>query len=95
MADALSDKDARELLTSVPGWDITDGKLFRELKFADFNEAFGFMARVALIAEKLDHHPDWTNSWNTVEIELVNHSAGGLTPADFEFAGRVNGLLGG
>lgn len=75
------------------GWEISDGKLRRELTFADFNEAFGFMARVALVAESMNHHPDWSNSWNKVTIELVSHSAGGLTDNDAELADRINQLL--
>ncbi len=75
------------------GWEIADGKLRRELTFADFNEAFGFMSRVALVAESMNHHPDWSNSWNKVTIELVSHSAGGLTDNDAELANRINQLL--
>lgn len=76
------------------GWAEVGGKLHRELTFADFNEAFGFMARVALVAEKADHHPDWSNSWNTVTIDLVSHDAGGITDRDRDLAGRINELAG-
>ncbi len=75
------------------GWALVDGKLHRELTFADFNEAFGFMARVALLAEKADHHPDWSNSWNKVEIDLVSHDAGGLTAGDHDLATAINRLI--
>ena len=78
----------------VPGWTVNDGRLRRELAFADFSEAFGFMTRVALIAEKLDHHPDWSNSWNKVVIEITSHDRGGVTALCVEFANRVNRLLG-
>ena len=61
---------------AVAGWQVVDGKLRRELTFADFSEAFGFMARVALIAEKPDHHPDWSNRWNQVVIDLTSHDKG-------------------
>lgn len=76
----------------VDGWDVVDGTLHRTFELADFSEAFGFMARVALIAEKLNHHPDWSNSWNRVEISIVSHDQGGITDLCVEFATRVNGL---
>jgi 4a-hydroxytetrahydrobiopterin dehydratase len=79
---------------AVPGWELIDAKLRRELTFADFSEAFGFMTRVALIAEKLDHHPDWSNSWNRVTIEITSHDQGGVTDRCVEFASRVNRLVG-
>lgn len=81
-------------ITPPPGWSIVDGKLHRELTFGDFSEAFGFMARVALAAEKLDHHPDWSNSWNTVTIDIVNHAAGGLTEKCRQLAEAVDIALG-
>ena len=78
-----------------PGWDLVDGRLHRELTFADFSEAFAFMARVALAAEKADHHPDWSNSWNKVTIDLVSHDKGGVTARDIALAERINALAGG
>lgn len=72
---------------------MANGKLHRELEFADFNEAFGFMTRVALLAEKADHHPDWSNSWNKVAIDLVSHDADGLTSRDHALAEAINGLV--
>jgi 4a-hydroxytetrahydrobiopterin dehydratase len=66
-------------LTPPPGWTVTDGRLHREFEFADFAAAFGFMTRVALAAEKLDHHPDWSNSWNKVSIDIVSHDKGAIT----------------
>lgn len=81
-------------ITPPPGWSIVDGKLHRELTFTGFSEAFGFMTRVALAAEKLDHHPDWSNSWNTVTIDIVNHAAGGLTEKCRQLAEAVNSALG-
>ncbi len=80
--------------TPPDGWELSDGKLHRELTFADFSEAFAFMTRVALAAEKADHHPDWSNSWNTVTIDLVSHDAGGLTDRDLDMAKAINGLVG-
>lgn len=75
------------------GWSVLDGQLHRELRFADFSEAFGFMARVALLAEKADHHPDWSNSWNTVVIDLVSHDAGGITDRDRRLATAIGALI--
>ena len=79
---------------AVPaGWDVVDGKLRRELTFADFSEAWAFMSRVALLAEKHDHHPDWSNSWNRVTIELLSHDAGEITDRDRHLAEAIGGLL--
>lgn len=78
-----------------PGWEEVDGTLHRELTFADFAEAFAFMTRVAAEAERLDHHPDWSNSWNTVSISLTSHDAGGLTSRDVRLAEAINTLLAG
>jgi len=75
------------------GWDVVDGKLHRELTFADFSEAFGFMTRVALLAEQADHHPDWSNSWNKVVIDLVSHDRGGITDRDRTLAERISELV--
>jgi 4a-hydroxytetrahydrobiopterin dehydratase len=61
------------------GWSVVDGRLHRELTFRDFDEAFAFMARVAEEARRLDHHPDWCNSWNKVVIDIVDHQAGAIT----------------
>ena len=74
-------------------WAEVGGKLHRELQFTDFSEAWAFMQRVAQVAEELDHHPDWCNSWNTVTIDLVSHSAGGITDKDRELARHIDQLL--
>ena len=76
------------------GWELVDGRLHREFVFADFSEAFAFMTRVALAAEKLDHHPDWSNAWNRVVIDLVSHDAGGITDRDRTLAKQINAALG-
>ena len=78
----------------VPGWLVVDGRLHREFAFADFSEAFAFMTRVALIAEALNHHPDWSNSWNRVVIDIASHDEGGITDLCVAFATRVNRLMG-
>ena len=92
MADVMSDEQVEQALAALPGWSFTDGKLHKELKFRDFNQAFGFMSRVALVAEKRDHHPDWSNSWNTVVIDIVNHSAGGVTKTCVDLAIDVEAI---
>jgi 4a-hydroxytetrahydrobiopterin dehydratase len=76
------------------GWQVVEGRLHRELTFGDFSEAFGFMARVALLAEQLDHHPDWSNSWNTVVIDIVSHDKGAITDRCVELARRIGALVG-
>ena len=76
------------------GWDVVDGALHRRLTFADFAAAFAFITRVAEIAEEHDHHPDWSNSWNVVEISLQSHDAGGvITERDVRLAQRINEVL--
>jgi len=76
----------------LPLWNLVVGKLRRELRFADFVEAFGFMARVALVSEAMGHHPEWSNVWNRVTIELTTHDAGGLTNLDLQLARRIDAL---
>ena len=71
------------------GWAVVDGKLHREFEFHNFVEAFGFMSMVALLAEKADHHPDWSNSWNKVVIDLVSHDKGGITDRDLRLARQI------
>ena len=78
----------------LPGWDFDGTSLCRVVEFADFAEAFAFMVRVAEVAEDLDHHPDWSNSWNRVSLAVTSHSTGGLTGLDVEFAQRVDQLVG-
>ncbi len=89
----LSGSEIAKSLSSLPGWSRSGGKLHREFVFRDFSEAFGFMARAALAAEKMDHHPDWSNVWNRVTVTLSTHDAGGITELDFELAQAMNRLL--
>ena len=91
-ATKLTDAQAKDSLVTLPGWVLKEAKLHREFKFKDFNEAWGFMGRVALIAEKLDHHPEWFNVWNTVRIDLSTHDVGGLSDRDLELAKRINAV---
>lgn len=88
----LSDEEIAAALEELSGWERQSDKLHATFNFADFSEAFGFMSRVALISERLFHHPEWSNVWSTVEIAITNHAAGGLTELDLEFARRVNAL---
>ena len=90
----LSDSEISTELAKLPGWSIERGNLHRTFEFKDFSQAFAFMTRVALAAEKMDHHPDWSNAWNKVVIDLATHSAGGLTANDFELAGKISRLTG-
>jgi 4a-hydroxytetrahydrobiopterin dehydratase len=92
MADVLSEKQIDKALAALPGWACVDGKLHKDLRFRDFNEAFGFMARVALVAEKRDHHPDWSNSYNSVVLDIVDHSAGGVSQLCIDLAIDVEAI---
>ncbi len=75
------------------GWERRDDRLHREIVFGNFREAFGFMSQVALLAEKADHHPDWSNSWNRVVIDLTSHDAGGVTERDIALAEAINEIV--
>ncbi len=86
----LDSSELEAQLGNVPGWSVRDSKLFREFKFGSFQKAFGFMMRVAAIAEELQHHPEWFNVYDLVRVELATHDAGGVTALDFEFARRIN-----
>lgn len=88
----LTDKEAHDALKSLPGWSIVREKLHKEFTFKDFVQAFGFMARVALVAEKMNHHPDWSNVYNRVVIDLTTHDLGGISSFDVEFASNVDRL---
>ena len=92
MAQKL-DAAARATMTArVPGWQLADGRdaIHKTFKFKDFSEALGFMARAALVAEKLDHHPEWSNVYSTVVVDLTTHDAGGITELDMELAARMS-----
>lgn len=93
---AKLDAAARAALPiALPGWRMAEGRdaIARTYRFADFSEAFGFMARVAMLAEKHDHHPEWSNVWNRVEILLSTHDAGGLSERDLALAQAIDALL--
>jgi 4a-hydroxytetrahydrobiopterin dehydratase len=90
----LSDQEITAALAKLPGWSRVDGRsaIAKKFQFADFNEAWGFMCRVALAAEKQDHHPEWFNVWNRVEITLSTHDAGGLSARDVKLAETIEGV---
>ena len=92
----LSDAEREDALKSLPGWEYDADKrgIARRLRFKDFSEAFAFMTRVALAAEKADHHPDWFNSWNRVDVFLTTHSADGLTEKDVALATEITAFAG-
>jgi 4a-hydroxytetrahydrobiopterin dehydratase len=88
----LSDDDITERLKTLPGFRREGDKLLVDLKFSDFVTAFGFMTSVALVAEKLDHHPEWSNVYGTVKVALTTHDSGGITELDFTLASRIGEL---
>ncbi len=94
MVEKLGDAARAELGQQLPGWTLEGEHLKRSFRFADFVEAFGFMARVALLAEKQDHHPEWFNVWNKVDIALTTHDANGLSARDVTLAKAIDALLG-
>ncbi len=79
-------------LANLKGWEVREGKLHREFKFGDFSEAWGFMSRVALLAEQQVHHPEWFNVWNRVVVDLSTHDVGGISRKDFDLAAGINKL---
>lgn len=93
MAKKLTEDQVKSKLRDLDGWSLSNGKLRRELKFGNFVEAFGFMASAAIEAEKMNHHPEWSNVYNKVTVELVTHDAKGITELDFELAGKMNALF--
>jgi len=92
----LSPDAIRAALAELDGWELADDGLSirRVFTFRNFSEAFGFMSRVALAAEKMDHHPDWSNVYRTVDVTLNTHDAGGLTELDFKLAKKMNRIAG-
>ena len=94
MAEKLTGSARTTALGKLNGWSEVDGRdaISRMFTFKDFNEAFGFMARAALIAEKLDHHPEWFNVYNKVEVTLATHDAGGVTERDVRLAEAMDRL---
>jgi 4a-hydroxytetrahydrobiopterin dehydratase len=94
MAERLSAEARRQALGGLSGWTEVQGReaIGKTFVFKDFNEAFGFMTRAALVAEKMDHHPEWRNVYKTVEVALSTHDAGGVTKLDIELAKAMNAI---
>jgi 4a-hydroxytetrahydrobiopterin dehydratase len=90
----MTEKEVAQEVAKLTGWSIENGKLHRAFQFADFIEAFGFMSRAALVAEAMGHHPDWSNVWNRVTVDLSTHSIGGISRLDFELATKMQALAG-
>src|SRR5271156_1328818 len=96
MTQRLSAEARKSALKGLPGWKEVAGReaIERTFVFRDFNEAFGFMSRAALVAEKNDHHPEWRNVYKTVEVVLATHDAGGVTSLDIDLARAMNAIAG-
>jgi 4a-hydroxytetrahydrobiopterin dehydratase len=91
----LTADEIQARLADLPGWHLDGDRLHRRFQFPDFVAAFGFMTRAALIAERMNHHPDWSNVYNRVEVHLSTHDVGGLSALDFELAAHLDALFGG
>ena len=89
----LSEPEIQSALAERPGWTLVNAKLHREFQFPDFVHAFGFMTRAALVAEAMNHHPEWFNVYNRVTIDLTTHDAGGVTARDFKLAAKLDSLV--
>lgn len=92
MVDKLSDEEIEKQLKELPGWSLQDDKLTREFHFPNFVDAFGFMTRAAMVAEKTDHHPEWFNVYNKVTVQLTTHECKGISERDFSLAATMNEL---
>jgi 4a-hydroxytetrahydrobiopterin dehydratase len=90
----LTDTEVADRLPALPGWTREAGKLHKTFTFRDFAEARGFMSAVALAAERMGHHPEWSNVWNRVTVDLTTHDAGGISALDFDLAARMDVLAG-
>lgn len=88
----LEAKDINQRLEQLGNWSLKNSKLYRQVVCKDFVDAFGFMTQVALLAERADHHPEWSNVYKTVDIYLTTHSAGGISARDFALAAAINDL---
>lgn len=88
----LTDAEINAQLEEISGWTVENEKLHKEFQFDSFVEAFGFMASVALIAESMNHHPEWFNVYNRVTVDLATHDAGGISALDFELAKKIDPL---
>src|SRR5438445_3874834 len=92
-AKKLTDVEVKEQLARAKGWTLENGKLHRAFECKDFVAAFGCMTRVALVAEAMNHHPEWCNVWNKVVVDLSTHSVGGISNLDFELATKIGQIF--
>jgi 4a-hydroxytetrahydrobiopterin dehydratase len=90
----LPDAEIAARLKALPGWSLEGGKLHKAFAFKDFVEAWGFMSAVALVAESMGHHPEWSNVWSRVTVDLTTHDAGGISALDFDLAARMESIAG-
>jgi 4a-hydroxytetrahydrobiopterin dehydratase len=90
----LTNEEIDNALGALPRWEVRNGKLHREFEFADFIHAFGFMSTSAIAIEKMNHHPEWSNVWNRVSVDLTTHDAGGITRKDVDLAHLLETLAG-
>lgn len=90
LIEKLSEGQIRDVVSSLQGWELREGKLHREFKFENFIDAFGFMTRLAFVAERIGHHPEWENVYNRVSISLTTHDLGALSNLDVELARAAN-----
>jgi 4a-hydroxytetrahydrobiopterin dehydratase len=90
----LADAEIAARLKALPGWSLAAGKLHKAFAFKDFVDAWGFMSAVALVAEGMGHHPEWSNVWNRVTVDLTTHDAGGISALDFDLAARMEAIAG-
>lgn len=93
-AQKLGAEELSTVLAQLSGWTVKDGKLHREYKFAGFAHAFGFMVTAAVLIEKMNHHPEWSNVYNRVSVDLITHDAGGITQKDVELARLLDSIAG-
>ena len=91
----MSSRQIETSLKELSGWNVKEGKLHRELKFKNFVQAWGFMTQVAILAETADHHPEWSNVYSRVTIDLTTHEADGISQRDFDLAKKINEVLAG
>lgn len=92
-AEKLTDAEIEKQLTNLKGWKLADGKLHNAFQCKDFVAAFGKMTQVALVAESMNHHPEWSNVWNKVVIDLNTHSVQGISMLDFQLAGKISEIF--
>ena len=92
-APKLTEQEIAAALAELPGWSLANGKLHRAFECRDFVHAFGRMASVALVAEAMNHHPEWSNVWNKVTVDLTTHSAGGITQRDVKLAQEIQKIF--